>query len=1750
MTNLFDPTQTSGMTAAEALRLLDNKAAAEKLDNPISETSGPISSNTMVSEATDEQQLQNLLQTDLQNLVLKVLKIDAADFSATRALMDYGLDSIASTEIGNLFTEAFKITLPPTIFFEFQDLESFVGYLMVNHHSEIAAKYADNLTLQTTPQPAQVHNAAPAPIAATITTAPTSPVEKVASVPELQSVEALWQSAETTAETAATHISTSPEPTTSTTAPKDTVSETISQPNQVQPSELLSIEQMWARFEVKSVPAASLMTPNVSNLPDDQAGPTAELLQQMQQFTDQANRICLQRPNRKPLEFAVYGEGEPVLLLGGLVMQYDVMWRLQLQELGKKHRLIMFHMPGCEQSEFYPEMSLASITEDIKDLLDTLAITSLPIIGYSFGGILAQSFSLTYPERCSALCLTVSSATSEGATDFQILMRELQKSSLFMALNRHWKIPSLPTYQGVISGCDFTPKLPSINVPTLVISGSEDSYQTPQQGQKIAALIPGAKFKQFNGAGHLLGFTHYAEYNKTLLDFLAQAAPQQPTKKESNINTHEASPSVFKPTSSHSLDVVKEYVHNGEQGHCAILSTQSAKTAYLLNRICNQQAQGQYRSYFMTSLEESLDAALRLARHHARNKAPGGAGTILMLDPSGYWQNYFDPLNKGSKNALVPGIEFMSSMNAVDNYIATRDAKDIAAVATIPADLSATEQLLGTLREQQITSVLIEANELSSSLIPSLQGQADLIVLGECITDFQAPLGACMIHSSMKNPWLMTPNESYVRHVMTSFGLTLKLAFEYLSNQFSSSISGQDHQYLRRVDASPDANYQAHLEYANVGYAKVARLHGFDARFYEARGVKSRLSLDGSQSREIIDCFVNVGTCPRGLNPQDISTQVIAKHQPQQDYWQQLAQHLQTQTGFTNTLPASSNITAVEAAITLGLMAKPKQNKLLCFTGGLGFTMVSAASSCDKVFDIFRQPFLPLFNNTLFIDPIAEDAEQALESALTSGEIGMVWFETIQVDANASRPIPDNLTKLINQHQATAGYLIGVDETQTNLVTGSLLHSHAKVPNPDIVALGTALCDSLLPMGAVLYNAAVEGAAKQTNPRRLADLKGRNQSPLASHIALNSLQDIEQQGLMISAKNSGTYFKNALNQLQQEFPLISEIRGEGLLLTLEMDLKGQNAFVERSFGYLLWGAMLRDKEQGVAVAVCPIHNNCIRFLPPLTITQDEIDSIINNLRRTLSLGIDGVLQNCSEYSRERGDIQTSDFLAGLVKKKIQRSKPMNTQAPNTNMEATHKAETATIRPLNGAPHQPRICIVGAGVGGLSTAKALEQKGIAYDCFDRRDNLGGIWHFDETGKHTSVWYNLNQNTPRSLYQFKDFPMPAHYPDFPSHQQVLKYLENYAKHFNLLPNIHLNCSVDKTKRLENGTWEVTLGNGEVRYYDGLVVANGHHNTPNYPDYVARDEFAGDFIHSKQYRYRHGYKGKKVLVVGVGNSGSQIAVDVSHDADMTFLSLRRGVYVLPHYMFGIRMDKVMGCLNDWWVKKALPYPLHGLLFTGMYKLLIAKRKQMGMPKPDHLMMSSLPTLSENFANRIGDGKLKIVPEVVSIDGHTVHLSDGTSIEVDSIVYSTGYQTDFPFLDQDILNVKDNRVPLYQRIFKPEVNNIAFIGLFQAVTWGFLDMMERQAEVVADYFAGNYSLPSQEEQQQSIDQDQKVVKKEFLATLRNNYEMHGPTYMHELKKELKKGRKRAEAAGCRKPFEAQAHLTDNNSENLAVNV
>jgi dimethylaniline monooxygenase (N-oxide forming) len=434
----------------------------------------------------------------------------------------------------------------------------------------------------------------------------------------------------------------------------------------------------------------------------------------------------------------------------------------------------------------------------------------------------------------------------------------------------------------------------------------------------------------------------------------------------------------------------------------------------------------------------------------------------------------------------------------------------------------------------------------------------------------------------------------------------------------------------------------------------------------------------------------------------------------------------------------------------------------------------------------------------------------------------------------------------------------------------------------------------------------------------------------------------------------------------------------------------------------------------------------------------------------------------------------------------------------------------------------RVCIIGAGPSGIAAAKALKADGRDFDMFDPRDRVGGIWAYDPAPGRTCAWDGMNLNSPRGWYQFSDMPMPDDYADFPRGDQVAAYLEDVVERRDLRRHARLGEAVTRVSQREAG-WRVETDAGRAGDYSAVIVANGHHNEPNIPVHAGR--FDGVSMHSHDYRTREAFRGKRVLVVGVGNSGSQIAVDVSLAAEQVFLSVRRGVWVLPHYVRGIRIDRAMPAFLNHLVAATVPHVLAGPLLSLYYRLLLGRPDRGGMPKPDHHFGAALPTVSENLFNRLGDGRIKVRPDIAMLDDGAVAFADGRREQVDAIIWCTGYRNRFPFLAADDFAATGNHAPLYLRAFHPDRQGLYFIGLLQAVGWGFVPLFEAQARLVAAHLGGRYALPPVADMRAAIARDRAEVARRFVDSPRNHYLMNAEVFRRTCARELRAGARRAKA-------------------------
>ncbi len=423
----------------------------------------------------------------------------------------------------------------------------------------------------------------------------------------------------------------------------------------------------------------------------------------------------------------------------------------------------------------------------------------------------------------------------------------------------------------------------------------------------------------------------------------------------------------------------------------------------------------------------------------------------------------------------------------------------------------------------------------------------------------------------------------------------------------------------------------------------------------------------------------------------------------------------------------------------------------------------------------------------------------------------------------------------------------------------------------------------------------------------------------------------------------------------------------------------------------------------------------------------------------------------------------------------------------------------------------RVCVVGAGASGIAAAKALHESGFTFDCFERRSRAGGLWAIDH-GDVQASYPSLECNTSKKRTEFSDFPMPRAFPAYPHNTQMAVYFDAYIDHFGFRDRITFNTAVEHAARTADGGWEVRLSTGESRAYDALVVANGHHREPRWPDPPFPGDFSGRQMHAHDYVDPDGFEGRSVVVLGMGNSAMDIAVELSRVAAHVYLASRRGAHIVPKFALGQPIDAFnSGLPIPWAVKRAF--------FGLIVRSTIGRPQDVGLPKPDHRLGEAHPTVSQRITERVRAGAVTPKANIAGFAGDRVRFTDGSEVVADTVVYCTGYNVSFPFLDADVFAAVDNRVDLFHQVFPPDVANLAFIGLVQPFG-ALMPVAEAQASWVADQLAGTYQLPSREVMQAQIRHERAVRERQFVASPRHTMEIDFYAYLRGLRAERRRGR------------------------------
>ena len=443
----------------------------------------------------------------------------------------------------------------------------------------------------------------------------------------------------------------------------------------------------------------------------------------------------------------------------------------------------------------------------------------------------------------------------------------------------------------------------------------------------------------------------------------------------------------------------------------------------------------------------------------------------------------------------------------------------------------------------------------------------------------------------------------------------------------------------------------------------------------------------------------------------------------------------------------------------------------------------------------------------------------------------------------------------------------------------------------------------------------------------------------------------------------------------------------------------------------------------------------------------------------------------------------------------------------------------------------RVCVIGAGSSGIAACQVLKARGIPFDCFEKGSAVGGNWRYDNDNGMSSAYRSLHINTSRNLMSYRTFPMPADYPDYPHHTQIARYFDDYVDHFGLRELISFRTEVKLVEPAPEGGWNVTTDDGETRRYGAVMVANGHHWNPRWPDFPGT--FDGHVTHAHHYREPDEYEGKNVLVLGIGNSAVDIAVETSRVSRMTYLAMRRGAHVLPKYVKGKPTDELSTKLS-----RRLPFAVQRKLIEMQLKSIQGEMTDYGLPEPDHRLGEAHPTVSGELLGRLGHGRITPKPNIERLEGDSVRFTDGSVEQIDAIVYCTGYQITFPFLPENVMRVEQNRVSLYKRVVDPAHPGLFFIGLLQPLG-AIMPLAEAQSEWVADLLAGDGTLPSAGEMRDEIAKDAAAMRKRYVGSPRHTIQVDFWPYLADLERERKKARRCRGGTSVALPSAARAPVT-----------
>lgn len=344
-------------------------------------------------------------------------------------------------------------------------------------------------------------------------------------------------------------------------------------------------------------------------------------------------------------------------------------------------------------------------------------------------------------------------------------------------------------------------------------------------------------------------------------------------------------------------------------------------------------------------------------------------------------------------------------------------------------------------------------------------------------------------------------------------------------------------------------------------------------------------------------------------------------------------------------------------------------------------------------------------------------------------------------------------------------------------------------------------------------------------------------------------------------------------------------------------------------------------------------------------------------------------------------------------------------------------------------YKNKYLIIGAGPVGLAHIKAFKLAHISFDAVEADSDLGGNWLH-------GIYETTHIISPKKVMEYSDYPLPESYPEFPSGQLMLAYYQEYAQHFGLREHIEFNRKVVFVRPVENSLWEVTFDNDEVRIYKGVLVCNGHHWHRRLPEFEGH--FDGEIMHSKDYKCPDQFKGKKIVVIGAGNSACDLASEAARVGKSAYISIRSSAWFLPKLISGYPLSY----FGKPWVPKFIQKTM---LKIGL-KIMIGDMERYGLPRPDHEIFEKHPTIGSEALHYIKHGRLTPKKGIKRLAGNKVIFTDDSEVEADLIVAATGFYLSYPFLPKELQRTKGSVAKVYGDFMLDDYKGLYLIGWQQA--------------------------------------------------------------------------------------------------------